>query len=157
MQRIPAVRRDGLIISEVDGEILIYDQETHQAYCLNETAALAWKLCDGTQTAGEITSALRLQLGEPLDEQFVYHAVEQFSQKNLLTELSNVVPLSTGNRISRRRLMRTFGLASMVALPLVTSMVVPTPAQAGTCLPTNSPCQTSVQCCSNLCQSGICL
>ena len=50
MQKMPQARRSGLIIQEVDSEILIYDQETDKAHCLNPTAAKVWNYCDGETT-----------------------------------------------------------------------------------------------------------
>ena len=35
MEKMPQARRSGLIIQEVDSEVLIYDQHTDKAHCLN--------------------------------------------------------------------------------------------------------------------------
>ena len=53
MQKMPQARTSGLIVKEVDGEILIYDRETNKAHCLNQTAAKVWEHCDGKTTVSQ--------------------------------------------------------------------------------------------------------
>ena len=45
--RLPHARTDNLVIRELDDETLVYDMERDEAHCLNQTAALVWKQCDG--------------------------------------------------------------------------------------------------------------
>jgi hypothetical protein len=157
METMPQARRSGLIIQEVDSEILIYDQETNKAHCLNQTAASVWKYCDGETTLAHVCSALSRDLETTVDEKLVWYAVDQFSKDNLL-EKPLEPPAFVMAGMNRRQLVRTLGLAAVVALPLVTSIVAPTPVQAATCLPPNQPCTTSAQCCKGLCDtpSGTC-
>jgi hypothetical protein len=44
-------------------------------------------------------------------------------------------------------MMRTMGIAAVVTVPLVTSVVAPTAAEAATCAGNNQPC-ISKACCS---------
>jgi len=155
MQNKPQTRQNGLIVRELDSEILIYDTENDKAHCLNETAALVWKQCDGLTTPAEISRTLSQQLGTSIDERVVWFALKQLTRDHLLEE--ELIPpavFSTG--LNRREMVRVLGLAAMVAVPLVTSIVAPTPAQAATCLPTGSACTTSGQCCSGLCSANVC-
>jgi hypothetical protein len=49
-------------------------------------------------------------------------------------------------------------LGAAIALPIVISITAPTPAQAATCRPSNSPCSTPSQCCPpGICSAGKCL
>jgi hypothetical protein len=154
MQKMPQARRRGLIIKEVDSEILIYDQETNKAHCLNPAAAKVWKYCDGETTLADACSSLSCDFDTPIDEKLVWYAVEQFSRDNLLQkEIEPPAFIIAG--MNRRQMVRTLGLAAMVAVPLVTSIVAPTPAQAATCFPPGQPCTASAECCSGLCD-GIC-
>jgi hypothetical protein len=158
MQRMPQARRSGLIIQEVDSEILIYDQETNKAHCLNQTAAKVWNYCDGETTLADACSALSRELETPVDEKLVWYAVDQFSKDNLL-EKEIEFPGFIIPGMNRRQMVRTLGLAAVVAVPLVTSIVAPTPAQAATCKAPGQPCGSAAQCCSGLCPgtpSGIC-
>ena len=150
MEKMPQARRTGLIIQEVDGEILIYDQNTNKAHCLNQTAAKIWKYCDGETTLAEACKALSCDLDTPVDEKLVWYAVDQFSKDNLL-EKGIEQPAFIIAGMNRRQMVRTLGLAAVIAVPLVTSIVAPTPAQAATCMPPGQPCGTAAQCCSGLC------
>lgn len=150
MEKMPQARRTGLIIQEVDGEILIYDQNTNKAHCLNQTAAKVWKYCDGETTLIEACEALSCDLDTAVDEKLVWYAVDQFSKDNLL-EKGIEQPAFIIAGMNRRQMVRTLGLAAVIAVPLVTSIVAPTPAQAATCMPPGQPCGTAAQCCSGLC------
>ena len=155
MQKMPQARRSGLIIQEVDSEVLIYDQETDKAHCLNETAAKVWNYCDGETTLADACTALSRQLETPVDEKLVWYAVDQFAKDNLL-EKEMKVPAFIIPGMNRRQMVRTLGLAAVVAVPLVTSIVAPTPAQAATCTPLGGGCLSGATCCSGLCTSGFC-
>jgi hypothetical protein len=153
MEKMPQARRSGLIIQEVDSEILIYDQDTNKAHCLNQTAAKVWKYCDGETTLADACSALSRDLETPVDEKLVWYAVDQFSKDNLLEkEIEPPAFIIAG--MNRRQMVRTLGLAAVVAVPLVTSIVAPTPVQAATCLAPGQPCTAAAQCCSGLCAGG---
>ena len=150
MQKMPQARRSGLIIQEVDSEILIYDQNSNKAHCLNQTAAKVWKYCDGETTLADACSALSRDLETPVDEKLVWYAVDQFSKDNLLAKEINL-PAFIIPGMNRRQMVRTLGLAAIVAVPLVTSIVAPMPAQAATCKNTGASCAAPSDCCSGLC------
>ncbi len=154
MDKMPQARTSGLIVKAVDGEVLIYDQERNKAHCLNETAAHVWKYCDGATTLEAACRALSLELELPVDERLVRYALDQFAADHLL-ETRAEMPAFMIPGLNRRQMVRTLGVAAAVAVPLVTSILAPTPAQAATCLPSGSACTGSAQCCSGLC-STIC-
>ena len=158
MQKMPQARRSGLIIQEVDGEVLIYDQVTNKAHCLNQTAAKVWKYCDGETTLADACSSLSRDLETPVDEKLVWYAVDQFAKDNLLVKEVEL-PAFIISGMNRRQMVRTLGLAAIVAVPLVTSIVAPTPAQAATCKNTGQACTAGPECCSGLCPgapTGVC-
>ena len=156
MQSKPQVRQSGLIVREMDNEILIYDTGNDKAHCLNETAALVWKECDGTKSVAEITRRLSRQLDTKVDERVVWFALKQFDRDHLL-EQQLVMPAALMNGgLNRREMVRALGLAAAVAVPVVTSILAPTAVQAATCLASGQPCTASAQCCSGLCNSGFC-
>jgi hypothetical protein len=138
---------------EFGDELLVYDQQRNVGHCLNPAAAAAWKLCDGKKSALEVAKILTQQLSTPVDESVVLLAVEELSQARLLVGTEKQV-----RRTTRRDAIRTLGIASAIALPLVTSLVAPTPARAASCLHNGMPCISSVQCCSGNCgaSSGRC-
>jgi hypothetical protein len=47
-----------LFVEDMDEEILLYEAGSHRAIYLNETAALVWRLCDGTRTVQEVAEML---------------------------------------------------------------------------------------------------
>ncbi|HKP47407.1 MAG TPA: PqqD family protein [Pyrinomonadaceae bacterium] len=155
MQKMPRTRRSGLVTQEADNEILIYDQTTDKAHCLNDTAAKVWKYCDGETTVTDACTALSLELKTTVDENVIWFAVDQFAKDHLLEE-ATTPPVFISAGMNRRQIMRTLGLAAVVAVPLVTSIVAPTPAQAATCFASGTGCTTAVQCCSTLCNAGFC-
>ena len=59
---LPRARKDGLVIKQLVNETLVYDLERDEAHCLNQTAALVWKRCDGKTTIARMTNWLQDQL-----------------------------------------------------------------------------------------------
>jgi len=150
---IPRARREGLVIQELPDEVLVYDRERDKAHCLNQTAALVWGYCDGKTTVPAMARRLERDLGTTsVDEKLVWYALDQLSRDHLLEE--TIVPPTLLGGMTRRQMVQVLGVAAVVAIPLVTSIVAPTPAQAATCLPTGAACTISSQCCSGLCQGG---
>ncbi len=153
MKQFPKARRDKLVIQELPDELLVYDQQRDMAHCLNRSAALIWKRCDGNTSIAEISHSVAKELKTPVDERAVWFAIAQFSKDHLL-ENQPQVPVGMLQGMNRRQMVRTLGIAAVVAVPLVTSIVAPTPAQAATCLPSGAACTSSAQCCSGLCSGG---
>jgi hypothetical protein len=146
----PLARSDGLVVRELPEEVLVYDLGTHKALCLNRTAALVWKLCDGRRGVEAILRALRAETGEPFTEEVVWLALERLSRDGLLAERVRSPAALAG--VSRREVLKKIGLAAAVTLPVVTAIVAPTTAQAASCTPTGGACTASAECCP----PGIC-
>jgi hypothetical protein len=139
-------KRFEMLSREVLDELLIYDHITYRGHCLNQTAALVWKACDGRTTVPEITRMLQ-QVDPGMDEQVAYFALGKLKKAGLLTEES--LPETT--KISRRDLVRRAGGIAVLAIPVVTSMLMPTPARAASCFPLGHLCGNPAQCCSGHC------
>lgn len=154
---VPAARKDELLIQEVPGETLVYDLKSHQAHCLNQTAALVWKHCDGKLTVAQVAERLERELKSPVSEEVVRLALDQLEKSDLL-EACERVPAGFAP-MSRRALIRSLGMATAIAVPLVTSIVAPTAAQtASTCGGVGaSCCGADPPCCSGLkCGDCVC-
>ena len=141
---MPKARKDRLIIKELPDETLVYDLDTDKAHCLNETAAAVWKNCDGENSVAEINSALSKGSGVALDEGVVWLALDQLEKFKLLEAIPPVPAVLAG--MSRRELMRRLGIATAITLPLITTMLVPTPASAASC---GAACNNDGQCAGN--------
>jgi len=142
-------RRKKMILRELSDECLLYDETTNHAHCLNQVAAEVWKLCDGRNNIAEITLALGRHLNRRVEEELIWMAVRRFQKCGLF--LNTIPELSGTNALSRRELARKVGRGAVVAFPLVTSVLVPTPATAASCFPLLHICTSNSQCCSNHC------
>lgn len=152
--QVPQAREDDVVVQELPGEVLVYDLKTHKAHCLNETAAIVWKHCDGSTTIAELASIVSQELSAAVDETFVWTAIDRLAKAGLLQS-----PVQRPAGISRRAAMK-WALATAAAVPLVTSITAPAAAQTVSCVP-DSPgclpngntniCTASSQCCSCCC------
>lgn len=156
MKTLPKARQDNLIVRELADELLVYDKERNEARCLNRTAALVWKRCDGKTSVEDIKRGVASELAadeKAVDERVVWYALNQFDRDHLLEgKLEVPAGLLPAKGFNRRTAIRALGLTAVVALPLVTSMIAPTSAQAATCRAPGAACTTSSQCCSAVCQ-----
>jgi len=153
-QVLPEARRDGLVVQELSGEVLVYDRKRNKAHCLNSTAALVWEHCDGKTSVDQIARAIARHLEAAVDENVIWLGVEQLSKSRLLRERAILPEQEVG--LSRREVIKRIGLAAAIALPVVTSIIAPTAAQAANCLPSGQACTSAAQCCSGLCPAGTC-
>jgi len=148
----PVARKEGLVIQELPDEVLVYDLDRDRAHCLNNTAAFVWQRCDGKNTTAQIARTLGQQFDCAVDEKLVWLALDQLGRNHLLDRQPAPPPSLIG--MNRRAMVRALGLAAIVAVPVVTSIVAPTPAQAGTCVGSGGACTTGSQCCSTICTGG---
>ena len=142
----PAARQDGLVIRELPEELLVYDSETHEAHCLNETAAAVWKLCDGRTSVPEIAAKLSATLGKGIDEDVVWLALEDLWKRDLL--VGEPAPDDEA-AMSRSQLLRRGGIAAAIAIPVVMSVAAPQAAHAASCIPSTQHCNPGQTCCPN--------
>lgn len=149
----PKARKNKLIVKELSNEVLIYDENNHQAHCLNETAALVWKFCDGRTSIPKMRHLLEKEMSLAVPEQTVWLALKQLEASRLLD-----VPARPPTQIphtSRRAVMRTIGIAA-VALPLITSINASAAVAAASCRASGQSCTGSPQgtCCPGLFCNG---
>ena len=147
-QRLPTARTNGLIVHELSDEVLIYDQETHKAHCLNRTAALIWRCCDGSSTVEDIRERLEKKLDNPVEQTIVMLGINQLDKARLLSS-----SLSSGidRGVSRRQVLQKLSVGAVAALPLITSIISPHAVEAATCQKTGKPCIRPRDCCSEIC------
>ncbi len=114
-------RQNGIVVQEMPDEVLVYDLDSNKAHCLNQSAALVWKSCDGSNTVGDIVNQFESNGRGKVTEDFVWLAIDQLNENGLLQNA--VTPRFQGQ--SRRQVLKTIGLASMVTLPVIASLVAP--------------------------------
>lgn len=137
---LPQARRDDLLTRKIPGELLVYDLKRHRAFCLNETAAVVWKGCNGKRTIADLAGELESHYRSPIDEQVVWLALDQL-EKSYLLKVRPPTPLGM-SLLTRRHLLRA-GVATAAALPLVTMIVAPRAAAAASTI-TNNQCKARV-------------
>lgn len=145
----PKGRKSSLVVQELNNEIMIYDMTENKALCLNETSAIVWQACDGNNTISEITRILTEKLGKSANEDLVWLAIEQLKKENLIENSNELKSPFLG--MSRRDVIKKVGLGTLIALPVVASIIAPTPVLAGSCFGLNGTgCTASPNdCCPN--------
>jgi hypothetical protein len=161
MRMKPERRKDGLIVRELQGELLVYDIERHVAHCLNATAASVFRRCDGLATERQMASGLRAEMQAPIDESWVLLALARLGAANLLEPRS--IDAIAEPRRSRREMVRSASRVGLALLPMLVSVPVPAAAQgAATCVlscagePDGQPCGFSNPC-TSVCVGGTCV
>ena|SRR5215510_4272014 len=144
-------RKEGLLVHPLEDEVLVYDLVNHKAHCLNQAAAAVWKHCDGRNGVPELARIVMRELDISFDEQMVWLAIRQLDKAHLLKQ--RIVAHQGAPKITRREVIKRVGLAASVSLPLISSIVAPTPAQAATCVAKGGACTSSLQCCSKVCNT----
>ena len=153
-QKLPVARKDQLIVKELESEVLTYDLSTYQAHCLNPTASIVWKNCDGKKTVAQVVRILEAHLKAPVSPDVVWLALDQLGESRLLVQPASRP--SDMNQISRREVARRIGIAAL-ALPLIIAITAPTAQAAGSCVPGGQPCVPPNNCCPPFFCEGTCL
>jgi hypothetical protein len=131
-----------LIARRIDDELLVFDEETSTAHCLNGIAGEMWMACEQESSAVEVTEVLCPRWPD-IEEEVVAASLSKLAAAGLLEEQENI---SHG----RRQLIRKLGFAAAVALPIVVnSVLIPSPAAAASCASITQSCATK-PCCPGL-------
>lgn len=133
MKTLPQARRHNILVQDAGKELLLYDLKTNKAYCLNKTSKIVFEACDGNTDFGEFKRK------NNFTDDLIYFALDEFKRENLLDEIDNFI--SPLNGMTRREMIRKVGLATMVALPILTSITAPLAAHAASGL-SNGACTT---------------
>lgn len=85
----PEVRHD-LTVVELDGEAVIFDEDSGELHHLNQTATIVFRLCDGTATMRQVSTDISETFCVPLAEvdPQVRGVVRQFRKAKLLEPTS---------------------------------------------------------------------
>lgn len=124
----PIARQQDIVVQQTNEEVLLYDLIDNKAYCLNETSAAIWELCDGNRSVTEMNVKLSEKMKESTSEELVWLALDQLKKEKLLTNHETIK--IDFNGMSRRDAIRKVGFASLIALPVILSLHTPTPASA---------------------------
>lgn len=119
-----ALKRKDTIVRQVGDEFLVYDLKTNKAHCLNPIAAEVWMLCDGKTTVAEIVRKVG-ETKSSVDEAVIELALSRLQEAGLIDQDSGAEPMIPSRRVALRKMA-----TAALALPLVTTILVPTAAQA---------------------------
>ena len=158
----PLSSKKNIVVQEIDNEVLIYDLGKNKAFCLNETSALVWEMCDGKIAISEMSEIVSKKLNSSIGEEVVWLALDQLKKFELIDSETDVPNDYHG--MSRREVIKKIGLTSMIALPVVASIVAPTAAMAASCggtlIPGFSPLLINygpgISGCATFCSDAIC-
>lgn len=156
-QSKPRARQQKLLVREMaSGETIVYDREGHEAHCLNRTSGMVWARCDGRSTVSEIAAAVTMELDEAFGEELVEVALAELDEAGLLEV--GLEEGAGGLVFTRRQAMGRLGKGVLIAalVPVITTILAPTPAAAGSCRPATAECTSGFQCCSGFCKNGFC-
>ena len=144
--KLPKARNENIVVNELKDEVLVYDLTTSEAFCLNETSSKVFNACNGETTFAD------LRTKNKLTNDVIYLALDGLKKKNLI-DGDYTSPFAGMNR---REVIRKVGLASMIALPMISALVAPPAAHAASgagLLPNGSAC---TQATASSCASGNC-
>ena len=116
--KLPNSKTENIVVREVNNELLIYNLLTNQAFCLNETSAIVYLACDGKTTLEELSRQTKFS------DDLILLALEGLQKQNLCQ--GEKIDYFKG--VSRREIIRKAGLASMITLPFVASIIAPVSA-----------------------------
>jgi hypothetical protein len=123
----PISRQNNIVTQEVESELLIYDLVDNKAFCLNETSAFVWQNCDGNSSVDSIAERMSRKLKTNVSEDLIWLTLKELKKLNLL-ESKDFDNKYEG--LTRREVVKKVGFASMVALPIIASVIAPTALHA---------------------------
>jgi len=80
----PTARKNRLLVEELGPELVIYDEDRHQAHRLNRTATLVWQQCDGRTSMGRIQDHVASELHLDDARELVDLALDDLGSAHLL-------------------------------------------------------------------------
>lgn len=131
MNTLPKSRSTDIVVQEAGKELLIYDLKINKVYSLNETSKIVYQSCDG------LTSFNELKAKHNLPDDLIILAINDLKREKLLENVPETY--SNFNGLSRRETIKKVGLTTMIALPVITSLIAPKAVYARSC---NGPGQT---------------
>jgi hypothetical protein len=150
MNKLPFARTTDIVIQTSGKELLIYDLIKHKAFNLNETSAIVYQACDGKTSFSQLMSKTKFS------EEIIFLALDELRKENLIEANSSYTSPFAG--MTRREVIRKVGFASMIALPVISSLIAPTAAHAqsaatscGTSCTHNSDCVQGCRTCLGVC------
>ena len=124
----PRARQSDVISEEIHGERVIYDNSNKKVHHLNPTMCWVWSHCDGSRTIDELIAALHSDTGCEDARGLIASGLKQLAEANLLEpgSVDRTALEDQRSTVSRRAAI----VAGISAVPIMTSILAPTPAAA---------------------------
>lgn len=143
----PISLKNNVLVQELEKELLLYDLDRNKAFCLNETSLMVWNLCDGENTVEDIRHKVSIQLKTNIPEEIIWLTLEGLKNEKLLNNHKEITINFKG--LNRREIIKKVGFSTLIALPLISTIVSPNAAAAQ-----SQVCRSSTTC---LCADASCL
>jgi Coenzyme PQQ synthesis protein D (PqqD) len=93
--RMPRARKDQLLVKELANETLVYDEANQKAHCLNNTAAFAWRHCDGRTSVAKVAEQLGLETSAVVSEKVIWASAGSIEEITFTGEPSALLPMQS--------------------------------------------------------------
>lgn len=120
LTQTPAARQIGLVMTRTDHELMVYNTDTNELHHLNLLATAVWSRLDGSQTVGELATAVSAELGDDVSPEAVAESLRLLSNAGLLAS-----SWATERQGSRRAFLRRAAVTGAIAVPAVMSITAP--------------------------------
>lgn len=124
--RVRPVRISTTHVERIGEELCIYDWSRHVVHTLNEIAGSVWLQCDGRTTFAELSARLDPDLTDGARDALLSLTLRELDAAHLLVPVA--AEESAPFAASRRDVLKRVGAAAI--LPVITSIVAPTPVDA---------------------------
>jgi Coenzyme PQQ synthesis protein D (PqqD) len=151
LMNLPKRRRDDVLSTRLDDDVVVYDPDSKQAHSLNRLAVAVWNYADGSKTIDDLQRLASHELGTSIDKAAVELALRKLEEANLLTEKPGVT-----SAVTRRQMLKKAGQlgAGAVMTPLVASTLVPMAAAAASPAACTTPFACGIS--RTFCQTPFC-
>ncbi|MGH9839624.1 MAG: PqqD family protein [Blastocatellia bacterium] len=126
LTQTPLSKKDFMVVEEMANEVLVYDTAKNKLHVLNPAAAAVWNHCDGKTGVSEIAGKLGAESDGRINEDLTWLALEELGKSGLMEGTVDVPQ----DHISRRAMIKKAAAAAALALPVVTTVIAPSPARA---------------------------
>lgn len=123
-------RSDRLLVEPMGDEVVVYDQDSDVVHHLNAVTAAVWRLLDGQRDLNDVRIASSPALGVDVPAAAITEAIRLLEEARLLLPEAEGVRAEQG--LTRRQMLVRMGLTA-AAIPVITTILAPTPAAALTC------------------------
>lgn len=120
LSKLPPSKTENIVVQNLESELLIYDLVTNKVFCLNETSALVYKACDGKTSFDELKNK------HQFTDDLIFLSLDLLKKENLLDD-NFVSPLQG---MKRREVVKIIGKTSLIAIPIISSLMAPSSAMA---------------------------